>query len=104
MARSTSPTGTTRSSSTARSISATRARAAAVRVSQSWHARLDHSLELLAARVADDHPQVRLEAVRALAHLQSARAAEVALQALDRPVDKFLDYALWLTARELESY
>src|SRR5437868_1687165 len=24
------------------------------------------------------------------------------MQALDKPVDKFLDYALWLTARELE--
>src|SRR5207247_1655048 len=29
-------------------------------------------------------------------------AAEVALMALDRPMDRFLDYALWLSARELE--
>jgi putative heme-binding domain-containing protein len=79
-----------------------RARAAATRVIQHWHARLDHPLELLAARVTDDHPQVRLEAVRALGLLHSPRAAEIAMQALDQPVDKFLDYALWLTARELE--
>src|SRR5207245_7597887 len=45
----------------------------------------------------------RMEAVRALSGLKSAKAVEVALQALDRPVDKFLDYALWLTTRELQS-
>jgi putative heme-binding domain-containing protein len=78
------------------------ARAAAVRVIAAWHARLPNPLELLAPRVADDHPQVRLEAVRALAQVPGTRAAELAMQALDRPVDKFLDYALWLTARELE--
>jgi putative heme-binding domain-containing protein len=78
------------------------ARAAATRVLSHWHARLPHPLELLAERVADDHPQVRLEAVRALGQLPGPRPVEVAMQALDRPVDKFLDYALWLTARELE--
>jgi putative heme-binding domain-containing protein len=80
------------------------ARTAATRVISYWHDRLPNPLELLAARVADDHPRVRLEAVRALAQLKSARAAEVAMQALDRPVDKFLDYAIWLTARELQPY
>jgi putative heme-binding domain-containing protein len=78
-----------------------RIRAAAVRVASQWRARLDDPVNLLAARVADDHPQVRLEAVRALADFPGARAAELAMQALDRPIDKFLDYALWLTAREL---
>jgi putative heme-binding domain-containing protein len=80
------------------------ARAAAVRVAAYWHERLPNVLELLAPRAADDHPQVRLEAVRALAQVPSPRSAEIALTALDRPVDKFLDYALWLTARELEPY
>jgi putative heme-binding domain-containing protein len=79
------------------------ARAAAVRVAAHWHARLVNPLELLAPRVADDHPQVRLEAVRALGQIQEVRAAELALHALDKPVDKFLDYALWLTVRELQS-
>jgi putative heme-binding domain-containing protein len=78
------------------------ARAAATRGIQHWHGRLAHPLELLAARVADDHPQVRLEAVRALARLDDPRAVEIAMEALDRPVDKYVDYALWLTARELE--
>jgi putative heme-binding domain-containing protein len=78
------------------------ARAAATRVAAAWHARLSDPLGLLAARVADDHPQVRLEAVCALAHLNTAQAAEVALRALDRPMDANLDYALWLTVRDLE--
>jgi putative heme-binding domain-containing protein len=79
------------------------ARAAAVRVVSHWHTRLSNPLELLAPRVLDDHPQVRLEAVRALGQIPGLRSAELALQALDKPVDKFLDYALWLTARELQT-
>jgi putative heme-binding domain-containing protein len=79
-----------------------RARAAALRVVAQWHDRLDHPLELLAAGVRDDHPRVRLEAVRALGQVASAPAVEIAMQALDKPVDQFLDHALWLTARELE--
>ena len=33
----------------------------------------------------------------------TAEAAEVAMRALDRPVDRFLDHALWLTARDLQA-
>ena len=51
--------------------------------------------------VADPHPAVRLEAVRALGRRKSARAAELALGVLDRPMDPFLDYAVWLTINEL---
>jgi putative heme-binding domain-containing protein len=80
-----------------------RARAAAVRVVGNWQDRLDHPLELLAARVLDDHPRVRLEAVRALGTVGSPRSVEIAMQALEKPVDRFLDYALWLTAHELEA-
>jgi putative heme-binding domain-containing protein len=79
-----------------------RARAAAMRVVSQWHDRLDHPMELLAAGVRDDHPRVRLEAVRALGQMPGPRGIEIATQALDKPVDKFLDYALWLTARESE--
>ncbi len=55
----------------------------------------------LAQLVSDAHPRVRLEAVRALGSRRSARAAEVALSVLERPMDNFLDYALWLTLNEL---
>src|SRR5262249_45991846 len=49
-------------------------RAAATRVVYHWHPRLDNALELLAASVADDHPQVRLEAVRALSQIPRLEA------------------------------
>jgi putative heme-binding domain-containing protein len=81
-----------------------RVRAAATRVLSAWHAKVSNSLELLAARVADEHPQARLEAVRALGQVHAARAAEVALRALDRPIDLYLDYGLGLTLRELERH
>ncbi len=80
-----------------------RARAAAVRVVGAWRDRLADPLGLLAARINDDHPRVRLEAVRALGALGTPRAVAVALRALIRPVDPYLDYALWLTAHETEA-
>jgi putative heme-binding domain-containing protein len=79
-------------------------RAAATRVLSAWHARVPQAASLLAVQVADAHPQVRLEAVRALAELRTATAAEVAMRALDQPMDRFLDHALWLAARDLEPY
>jgi glucose/arabinose dehydrogenase/HEAT repeat protein len=79
-----------------------RVRAAAVRVVQHWADRLSNPLALLAPRVIDDNPRVRLEAVRVLGHIPEVASAELALQALDKPVDKFLDYALWLTSRDLQ--
>ncbi len=59
------------------------------------------TLDLLAARVADEHPRVRMEALRALARIPSARAAELALSVLNKPLDPKLEYALWLTINDL---
>jgi len=73
-----------------------RIRAAAVRTLDAPDA-----LDLLTQLVADPHPRVRLEAIRALGRLDSAEAATAALQALDHPMDPFLNYALWLTINEL---
>jgi putative heme-binding domain-containing protein len=77
-------------------------RAAAARVLGDWTGRLPDALTLLAARAADEHPQVRLEAVRSLGRVADRKAAEAALTVLDKPTDKWIDYALWLTLRELE--
>ncbi len=52
----------------------------------------------------DENPRVRLEAVRALASFPSPEMTEIALGVLDKPMDRTLDYALWLTVRELEPY
>ncbi len=79
-----------------------RVRAAAVRVASAWIDRLKGPMDLLSPRVTDAHPRVRMEAVRALALIREPRTIEVVLRALGQPVDKFLDYALWLTTRELQ--
>jgi len=78
-----------------------RARAAAIRVLTDWKDRLDDPLKLLAKLIRDEHPRVRLEAVRALGKFHTAEAMSLALHALDQRVDNFLDYALYLTANEL---
>ncbi len=78
-----------------------RARAAAVRVLAYWLPSIPNALELLATSVADDFPRVRLESVRALGRVRDPRAIELAASVLDRPMDKFLDYALGTTVRDL---
>ncbi len=78
-----------------------RVRAAACRIVGDWSAKLKNPVDLLTPRVADENPLVRLEAVRAVAKVPSTKAAEVAAAALDKPVDRWLDYSLWLTFREL---
>jgi len=81
-----------------------RARAAAVRVLSDWSAHIPGALDLLSRAAVDDHAQVRLEAVNALRQHRSNRAADVVMQALDMPLDDSLDFALWLTCRELKPY
>lgn len=78
-----------------------RIRAAAVRVLSFWRNRVPNPIEALSPRVADEHPRVRLEAVRAVAKIPAAQSAELVLSALDRPMDRFLDYAIWLSINDL---
>jgi putative heme-binding domain-containing protein len=76
-------------------------RAAATRVVAYWHPRLKRAEDILALRVADEHPRVRLEAIRALAQIPSTRSTALVLGALERPMDSFLDYAIWLSINDL---
>jgi putative heme-binding domain-containing protein len=78
------------------------ARTAAVRVLGDWHTRIPKAIDLLTLRAVDDSPRVRMEAVRALAATGSPAAVAPAFAAMDKPVDRTMDYALWLTARDLE--
>lgn len=78
-----------------------RIRAAAVRVLSFWWKRIVDPIGLLAGRVQDEHPRVRVEAVRAAAKIPSARSAELVLSALDKPLDRFSDYAIWLSINDL---
>lgn len=75
-----------------------RIRAAATRVAGDWKI----SPERLGRLVQDSHPRVRLEAVRALSKQPSLPALAQALTVLNQPVDRFLDYAAWLTLNEME--
>ena len=61
----------------------------------------DPRLPSLQKLAKDPAPSVRLEAVRSLARIPDARAAEIALGVLDQPMDPTLDYALWLTINQL---
>ncbi len=103
-----------------------RVRAAAVRVLSHWKHMLPDSSALIDAAILDDHPRVRLEGVRAvsfspLEDSERQQAALVAggdavglqsttvdssrvtsaLNALNHATDRFLDYGLFLTIREL---
>lgn len=77
-------------------------RAAATRVLRYWQGEVDGALALFEQQVNDAHPRVRLEAVVALSYHDSADAAAIALQALQYPVDYYLDYGLRETMKALE--
>ena len=79
-----------------------RARAAAVRVAGDWLGELgpEKSMAVLGAAVNDSNPRVRLEGVRVLAKIPGPGAMNRAFQVLGQPMDRFLDYALWLNFRE----
>lgn len=79
-----------------------RVRAYGARVLASWQDRLPESLALLKKAASDANPRVRLEAVVAASYFQQPAAVEAAMQVLDLPRDKFLDYALKQSVRGLK--
>lgn len=106
-----------------------RVRAAAVRVLSHWKYALPDASQLLEAAVEDDHPRVRLEAVRTVSFsplddserqqalmkagsgattdtavrdfISDPSRITTALKSLNHEMDGFLDYAVFLTTREL---
>ncbi|MSR56343.1 MAG: c-type cytochrome [Planctomycetaceae bacterium] len=80
------------------------ARSAAVRVLCYWRDRVPGTLELLKKLAADDHPRVRLEAVRAASFFPVAEAVEVPVISLEHPTDVYLDYTRNETLKTLEPY
>jgi putative heme-binding domain-containing protein len=70
------------------------ARAYAAGVVARWADRLDQPLDLIAPLIRDEHPRVRLAAVVAAANIPSVKSVDLALQAVERPVDKFAALAL----------
>jgi putative heme-binding domain-containing protein len=55
------------------------------------------------ARVVDENPRVRLEAIRALALIGTLDAAKAAMIVVDKPLDDALDFGAWQTARDLQN-
>lgn len=78
-----------------------RIRAAGTRVLSFWRDRVPQTEQLLEKLIADDHPRVRMEAMRALAKIPKMRSAELVLAATEKPMDKYLDYAAWLSINDL---
>ena len=80
-----------------------RVRAYGARTVGMWGEHLPDALERLRASVRDANARVRLESVVAASYVPSADAIEVVAAALDQPRDRFLDYAIRLSARALRS-
>lgn len=80
-----------------------RARAAAVRVLCYWRDRIEEPLAKLQAAIHDEHPRVRLEAVRALSFFDSQQAMDIAVESLIYDQDVYLEYALKETMETLQN-
>ncbi len=81
-----------------------RARAAATRVLCYWRDRVGEPLDLLRKQAADEHPRVRLEAVRAASFFKEPEAIEVVLIADEKPKDRYLEFVRGETLRALEPH
>ena len=85
------------------------ARAAATRVLCYWRDRVKDPLALLETQAKDESPRVRIEAVRGCSFFKTAKAAEVALAALDKEADPnkpdyYIKYCLDETMKALDKY
>lgn len=81
------------------------ARAAATRVLCGWRDRVPDALALLQAQVNDEHPRVRLEAIRTLSFFtgkDAEKASEVAVESLIHPQDEYLKFQLEETNKTLD--
>lgn len=79
-----------------------RVRAYATRAIGSWAAYLKDRLAWLKERVNDENPRVRVEAILAASVLPDADSPLIALEALNHPKDKFIDYALAQSLRAMK--
>jgi len=79
-----------------------RARAAAVKVVVAWRDRVSNSLDLLRKAAADEHPRVRLEAVRGASFFTVPEAVEIPLIAAEQPADVYIDFVRGETLKTLD--
>jgi putative heme-binding domain-containing protein len=81
-----------------------RARAAATRVLCYQRDRVSGALELLKRAAADEHPRVRLEAVRAASFFTAPEAVEIPLVAAEHPDDEYLKFVRAETLKTLDPH
>ena len=63
---------------------------------------MSNALATFKTLAMDENPRVRLEGVRAASFFRSPQAVDVALAALNHPLDYYLEYTLGETMRQLE--
>ncbi|MDP6114234.1 MAG: PA14 domain-containing protein, partial [Planctomycetota bacterium] len=80
------------------------ARAAATRVLCHWRDQVKDPIALLKVQAVDEHPRVRIEAVRAASFFRNYRAAEVAIASLAKPTDYYIDFTFKQTMLQLEQW
>ncbi len=80
------------------------ARAAAVQTVANEIVRYEGALDVFKAAIKDEHPRVRLEAIRGLSYVQTVEALEIALQAVTMPTDYWIDYTLEHTLHALKPF
>ncbi len=68
-------------------------RAGAVRVLRYTHDQISNSHELFMKAAVDEHPRVRLESVVAASWQDNDKGAEIALEGLKKPIDKWMGRA-----------
>ncbi|HEY2894068.1 MAG TPA: PVC-type heme-binding CxxCH protein, partial [Pirellulales bacterium] len=78
-----------------------RARAAAARVLCYWRDRVPDALGRFKTLAADEHPRVRLEAMRAASFFPQPEAIEVVAIAEQKPLDEYLTYVRGETLKTL---
>ncbi|MEX0977691.1 MAG: HEAT repeat domain-containing protein, partial [Pirellulales bacterium] len=81
-----------------------RARAAATRVLCYQRDGVSGALDLVRQMAADEHPRVRLEAVRAASFFRVPEAVEIPLVAAEHPDDEYLKFVRGETQKTLDPY
>lgn len=85
------------------SSSQAQARAAGVRMLAHWKKQKE-LFRFLEKMVHDSDPQVRLEVLHALREMESLEGAELAMKVRQFPMDDNLEFASWLTTKELKDH
>ena len=81
-----------------------RYRSAALRVIYHRHTEVPGGGDIVKKAINDQNGRVRLWAVSCLAQMPGPDSVPTALQALNHPIDKTMDFALWSIVREHQEY